>query len=139
MKKYIISLVILFEIQNISAMEVDLFDSCIEYDDKCKSVAKYLHKYPKGKNGKEAQKIELFLKNAELEQVMRWLVKKYKNIFDTMDAEVYLHALYQEKLPVEIREKVFTLALSYSAKEYYVTHNMLNFLDICTPRYYQGC
>lgn len=144
MKKYIVNLMILFVAYNCCAMELDPFDGMMEQDEKCWWVARYLHKYPKGKNAVEAKKIELFLEDAVSEKVtiLPWLVTKYKNQFDTVEGETYLSSMYQnheyckgkkEKLSADLREKIFRQALSYSAKEYYVTYHSLQFLNVYQP------
>lgn len=134
MKKYS-GVLLLFIVQNIYAMELDPFDRCIEYDGKCQLVAKYLYKYPKGENKNEAWQIERFLEDtiSECVTILPLLVKKYKNILATKDAEEYLHAIYKEELSQDLRQKIFTQALSYSAEDYYVAHNSLQFLEKYQP------
>jgi hypothetical protein len=159
MKKYYLAALLIM--QSCGAMELDRdpFDRSIEYDDKCWSVARYLYKYPQGKNAQEAKAIERFFEDrvSECVTVCPWLVTKYKNILDTQEAHRYLNNLYtyqeihiknpkwneytdKEELCYEIRffspdlrKKIFTQALWFVAQDYYVAQNSLKFLAIKQP------
>ena len=133
MKKYISSLVLLFVVHNLCAMELDPFDRCFKYDEKCRLVAKYLHKYPKGKNEYEARAIEHFFHDQpERLTVLPLCVTKYKNFLDNIEAEQYLRSVYTE-LPIDLKKRIFTEALWYPAREYYSTYNVLKFMAMQQP------
>ena len=133
MKKYISSLVLLFVVHNLCAMELDPFDRCFKYDEKCRLVAKYLHKYPKGKNEYEAKAIEHFFHDQpERLTVLPLCVTKYKNFLDNIEAEQYLRSVYTE-LPIDLKKRIFTEALWYPAREYYSTYNVLKFMAMQQP------
>lgn len=136
MKKYIVGLTMLFVAHNSGAMDLDPFDRCFVYDEKCRLVAKYLHKYPTGRNVWESSRIKHFLKDEISERVtiLPWLVRKYKNILDNIEGEKYLCSMHRE-LPSDVKEKILTQALYFPAREYYVTHNTLKFLAIEQPKY----
>lgn len=158
MKKYYLAALLIT--YNCSAMELDRdpFDRSIEYDDKCWSVARYLHKYPQGKNKQEAEAIEKFFEDrvSEYVTVCPWLVTKYKNILDTQEAHRYLKNLYTYEeihsnnpkwkdinkedsgyeircFSPDLRKKIFAQALWFVAQDYYVAQNSLKFLGIKQP------
>jgi hypothetical protein len=140
-KKYVVALVLLFAVHNMCAMELDPFDRCFKYDEKCRLVAKYLHKYPKGENEFETREIKCFFEDRQLERltVSPLLVTKYKKILDNIEAEKYLRSICRE-LPIDLKQRIFTEALWYPAREYYSTHNVLKFMamqqpDFLPPRY----
>jgi len=131
MKKYVVGLLLLV-MQNICAMQIDPFQKCLENDEKCKWVARYLHRYPQGKNEDEAEKIELFFDEPKLDSgfVLPMLVNKYQNIFAKIETNEYLHCIYKEQFPSDVRRKIVTEALYFSAREYYGALNTFKFLGI---------
>jgi len=76
MKKYVVSLAMLFVMQNIQAMEIVSSKLSYEDDQKCWSVARYLNKYPTGKTEDESRKIKLFFQDNKC-VVLSECVKKY--------------------------------------------------------------
>jgi hypothetical protein len=128
MKKYVVGLALLM-MQNIDTMELDPLAMVLKNDEKCKLVAKYLHKYPVGKNKEEARKILFFLNDTRSEHaVLSRCVNKYKNMLNNMQAEKVLFDIHTENLLPELKQRIFTQVLWDYAKQYYVIYNTSKFV-----------
>lgn len=128
MKKHL-GLLLLFVIHNVCAMEVDPLAMTLKYDEKCKLVAKYLYKYPRGKNIREAYSIDLFLNDKTSKRAaLSRSVNRYKNILQNMDAEETLYNMYTADLPFEIKKNILTPVLWGYAAQYYAMYNTCKFI-----------
>lgn len=90
MKKYIVSLMILFGMYDCSAMELAKLSS--EDDTRCFQVARYLHKYPQGRD--EGDQIALFFQDTNPERAaLAQGVKKYQEAFKSDEVQEFIHNL----------------------------------------------
>jgi hypothetical protein len=119
----------LFVMQNVCAMELDPFGMMLKYDEKCKLVAKYLYKYPKGRNEEEAGQIRWFLKDDRAPSKIFLLecINKHKNMLQNIEAEKMLHDMHTEELPSDIKQKIFRYALWSYVEQSYAFYNTCQF------------
>ena len=145
MKKYVVGLFLLLA-QNICAMETFILNGVRETDEKCKLVAKYLHKYPKGRASGiyyiESGTISNFFEDKD-RIVLSHRVKKYMLVLKNAqkDTEGYeiLQLLYGNKnFPADIKQIIFTKVLWSGAQQYYAIDNALKFVTK-SPRFSPCC
>ena len=148
MKKYVVSLAIFLSVQIAHAMELTEQDPLYPFevaeknDEKCKLVAKYLHKYPEGRNRKEKEKIDKFY-CASLDKgqavlpscvILSSRVKEYVKILDHMEAEETWHLMYQNKinenLTIETKQKIFELILHEDIVRYCIVDSTVKFVQL---------
>ena len=152
MKKYFIGLLLLLT-QNVCAMElcvpkkVDPFAIIRKNDEKCKLVAKYVYKYPQGRNDEEAEEIYSFLysKKLELERgILALRVKKYLTVLDNMEAEEAWRFMYEkhccryddaklpiyENVPNDLKRTILNEVLYDCMALYCANVSTLEFLDL---------
>jgi hypothetical protein len=141
MKKYVVVLLLLLA-QNVCAMETFILNGVRETDEKCKLVAKYLHKYPAGRDCREYLKIKDFFKDKD-RIVLSSRVRQYKitlnNIEKNDEGEEALRLLYEnEKVPVEVKQIIFMQVFYNDAQQYYAIKNALEFVAK-SQCYRDGC
>jgi hypothetical protein len=144
MKKYVLGLLLI--VQNVCAMEIFISNGMRATDEKCKLVAKYLYKYPKGrgltKNYNENLAIQDFFKDPD-RIVLSHRVQQYMSVLQKAEdnAEEILQLLYGDNnFPVELKEKVWFYALWGDAQQYYAISSALRFIgkDKCHVACYNG-
>ncbi len=141
MKKYVLGLLLLV-VYNVFAMETFILHGIDGTDEKCKLVAKYLYKYPTGRDRKESSVIQAFFKDQN-RIVLSHRVQQYMSVLQKTEdnAEEFLQLLYGDNnFPVELKEKVWFYALWGDAQQYYAISNALRFIgkDKCHVACYNG-
>lgn len=114
-------------------MELDPLAMVLKNDEKCKFVARYLHKYPAGRNKEEACKVKQFLNDTTSKRaVLSQRVNKYSNMLKNMEVEEVLNCMHTVDLPFEVKHKIFTQTLWEYATQYYVVYNSCKFVAMDT-------
>jgi hypothetical protein len=154
MKKYVAILFLLLA-QNVCAMESNVltpFEEIHKNNEKCKLVAKYLHKYPAGRNEEEKKAIDVFGDDEE-RFILARCVEKYKNILKNIEAEEAWHCMYEkysyrydaekslmyENVPLDIRRKILSDVLYEYIANYCAFNSALEFIKLDQYGRYHNC
>ena len=130
MKKYIVSLMILFVMQSCVAMELAKLSS--DEDEKCFRVARYLHKYPEGKNQDEKNKIDLFFSSEKKYGLLSYASyllfdnrenKDFKQTIDNYrnkikNKDLFLLVAVCKELPCDVQKSIFDIIHQYMKKNF---------------------
>jgi len=130
MKKYIVNLMIVFVMQSCVAME--LVKLSPEDDRKCFTVARYLSKYPEGKNQDEKNKIDLFFSSEKKDGLLSYASyllfgnRENRDFQQTIDSyrnkiknkESFLIVAVCKKLPFDLQKSIFDIIHQYMKKDF---------------------
>jgi len=130
-KRYIVSLVVLFVIYNVQAMELFLEDNA-----KVVRIAKLFNKYPHGygENNEKKQETSNQMVIFSQDKKYKFLyahVKKCQNILKNMEVEeIWYFMCNDSSLISDVKQKIYFYALWDDAKQYYAMDTAFEFLDV---------